>query len=57
MIHRKSLASGYDEVDNRGLMPNGTHFVNFEPQCASMRAGLQVITRLPARTLARCGSK
>ncbi len=21
------------------LTPNGTHFVNFEPQCASMRAG------------------
>ena len=22
-----------------GFTPNGTHFVNFEPQCASMRAG------------------
>ena len=22
-----------------GVKPNGTHFVNFEPQCASMRAG------------------
>ena len=34
-----------------GREPNGTHFVNFEPQCASMRAGFagELLAFQPAR--------
>ncbi len=36
---RLPVAHGCLHDDNRGQRPNGTRFVNFEPQCASMRAG------------------
>ena len=39
MTSRKALTFGFAKTHNRGLAPNGTHFVNFQPQCASMRAG------------------
>jgi len=51
----RTVPNGQD-FGTDGVKLIGTHFVVFEPQCASMMVGF-VITKLPARTLARRGSK
>ena len=39
LLTRATLPVPKQRIHNRWREPNGTHFVGFEPQCTSMRAG------------------